>query len=138
MVRALPSLAMVIGFTTLAGCSPPEPQTYPVEGVVKFEGKPPVGFMIEFSSDETDTKGISAVGTVEADGTYKLTTTLNGKDKDGAVAGKHKVVVVAPPVNRSPPVILPVPLKYQDYNTSGLTFEVKPGAENTIPINLSR
>ena len=131
MLRTLP-LALLL----IAGCGPREPATFPVEGVAELKGKPAVGFNVEFSSQEEATKGLNAFGQVQDDGTFKVKTMVNGKEKDGAVAGMHKVVVIPPPSGRGPAKIEPVAMRYMDYGTSGLTFEVKPGQANSYRIPL--
>jgi hypothetical protein len=128
---------VAIALFWLAGCGPSEPVLYPVTGTLKLaDGKSPAGCVVEFSSQGGETKGLNARSEVAADGTFTLVTLVNGKEKPGAVAGLHKVAVVPPPASSSggppPPAIAP---KYLDYNTSGLTFEVKPG-ENKYPITV--
>ena len=129
---------LLFAILCLAGCGPLETAVYPTTGSLKLAGgQSPAGCVVEFSSQAADTKGVNARGEVGADGNYTLKTTLNGKEKDGAVAGPHKVVVIPPPASStpgSPPP--PVPVKYMDYSTSGLTFEVKPGDANTFPITI--
>jgi len=130
---------LLFGIVCLAGCGPSESAVYPVSGSLKLAGgQSPVGCVVEFSSQAAETKGVNARGEVGADGSYTLKTTLNGKEKDGAVAGPHKVVVIPPSASSTPgsPPPPPVPVKYMDYNSSGLTFEVKPGEANTFPITL--
>lgn len=121
----------------LVGCGSSEPALHPVTGTLKLaDGKSPLGCVVEFSSQGADTKGTNARGEVAADGTFTLTTILNGKEKPGAVAGLHKIAIVPPTASSSektPP--LAIAPKYLDFNTSGLTFEVKPG-DNKYPITL--
>lgn len=131
MLRTLP-LALVL----IVGCENPPPPVYPVEGKVEFLGKAPEGFIVEFASQEEATKGMNAQGRVDADGNFKLKTTVKGKEKDGAVAGAHKVVVVPPPSGMGE--ALPVPFRYADYGTSGLTFEVRPGESNAPKFDLEK
>lgn len=125
-------------FIFICGCGKPDPAVHPVSGTVKMsDGTSAAGCTVEFSSEAPETKGLNARGEVQADGSFKLMTTINGKDKEGAVAGKHKVVVVPPSASSSggppPPA---VPARYAEYNNSGLTFEVKPGENNTYPITI--
>ena len=122
----------------LAGCSTPDPVCYPVDGTAELQGKPAEGFTVEFASQAEETKGLSAMGKVGADGKFTLKTMVNGKEKPGAVAGLHKVVVVPPPSGAGPAVIVPLPPHYGDYNTTPLTFEVKPDQPNTYKIPLAR
>jgi len=136
-MRRFFALALV-PLVILVGCENPEPATFPVEGTVTMNGKPAVGFTVEMASQEESTRGVNSRGIVQADGKFKLTSTLNGKEKDGAVGGKHKVVVVPPPASSgaSSKEILPVPLTYADYNTTPLSFEVKPGESNVNKIEV--
>jgi hypothetical protein len=122
----------------LAGCTKPEPVCYPVDGTAEFYGKAAEGFTVEFASQAEETKGLSAMGKVGADGKFTLKTTINGKEKDGAVAGLHKVVVVPPPSGTGPAVIVPLPPRYGDYNTTPLRFEVKPDQPNAYKIPLDQ
>jgi hypothetical protein len=133
MLRVLP-----FAFLLLAGCAKPEPATYPVEGTAEIGGKPTEGFTVEFSSQAPETKGISATGVVDAQGKFTLVTMIEGKAKPGAVAGPHKVVVIPPPSGTGPAVIAVVPVKYSDYNTTPLTFEVAPAGPNTFAIPLKK
>jgi hypothetical protein len=122
----------------LAGCTKPDPVCYPVEGISEINGQPTEGFTVEFASQAEETKGLSAMGKVGADGKFTLVTMINGKEKPGAVAGPHKVVVVTPPSGTGPKVIAAVPIVYEDYNTTPLTFEVKPEGPNSYRIPLAR
>jgi hypothetical protein len=92
-----------------------------VEGKVTFKGQPLVGAVIFFVPE----RGPAAAGAIGDDGSYRLLTKRPG---DGAVVGRCKVAVVSSdPVNKP----LPIPTKYLDAETSGLTAEVKEG-QNTI------
>jgi hypothetical protein len=133
MLRYSPLLLLL-----LAGCGPAEPATYPVEGVAEVNGKPTEAFTVEFSSQAPETKGVSARGVVGADGKFKLTTMVNGKEKPGAVTGLHKVVLVPPPSGMGPAVVNWVNAKFGDYNSTPLAFEVKPGEANSYRIPLEK
>ena len=122
----------------LTGCTKPEPPLYPAGGTVKFpDGKPAAGATVEFSAAH-DGRTYNARAEVDADGRFQLKTTLNGEEKDGAIVGAHKVVVVSPPYGGPGPAGDPVPVRYADYGTSGLTFEVAPGGANDYPIAVGR
>ncbi len=123
----------------LSGCGPTEPPLYPVSGSVKFrDGKPAAGATVEFAIQH-DGKTVNARGVVNEAGAYQLKTVLDGKEKDGALAGSHKVIVVSASASSSPgPQPAPVPVRYAEYGNSGLTFEVKPGAANDYPITVER
>ncbi len=130
---------LLLGVICFVGCGTPEPAVHRAGGTLKLaDGKSPAGCIVEFSSQAGETKGVNAQGEVGADGTFTLKTTLNGKEKEGAVAGPHIVVVIPPPASSSggppPPAVA---VKYMDYKTSGLTFDVKPGEANNFPITLT-
>ena len=87
MIRIPIGLAVFTVQIALTGCSPAEPPVYPVTGTVTLaDGKSAAGCVVEFSSQADGTKGMNARGEVREDGTYQLTTTINGKEKAGAVA----------------------------------------------------
>jgi hypothetical protein len=118
-----------------AGCGSDRPKTAVVKGKVTFNGKPvPHGTVLFVPV----TPGTSATGEIGPDGTYSLTTFKKG---DGALLGKHKVVVVAmdekpgaPPVEGYlPPPI--VPDKYSSPGTTDLEAEVREG-ENKMDFDL--
>jgi len=133
MLRYSPFLLLL-----LTGCSKPEPATYPVEGIAEVKGKPTEGFTVEFASQAPETKGLSASGKVDASGKFTLTTMIDGKEKPGAVAGPHKVVVIPPPSGTGPKVIQVINNNYIDYNSTPLTFEVNPATPNSYRIPLER
>jgi hypothetical protein len=133
------TLFPALGFLVAIGCGPSEPSVYPVSGTLKLgDGKSPAGCVVEFSSQAEATKGLNARGEVGADGTFALKTTINGKEKAGAVAGSHKVVVVPPAASSTPgaPVPPAIPTRYMEYAKSGLTAEVKPEGANAVELKL--
>ena len=89
-------------------------QTLAVKGTVSLKGKPLAKGTISF---EPDNGGREANGDIE-DGRFSLTTFV--KD-DGAIAGLHRVAVRGAMGGKTDPV----PLKYQNYSSSGITVEVK-------------
>jgi hypothetical protein len=79
--------ALLLLAAVVAGCDR-HPSTYPVTGTVRFRaGDPVVIGSIEFRSDT----GQIARGRIDAQGAFSLGTFA---DDDGAVAGRHRVVVV--------------------------------------------
>lgn len=126
--------ALFLAAAGLVGCSDGRPKTAPVKGTVTYAGKPVDKGSISFIPDGLPV----ATGELGPGGAYTLTTFKKG---DGAVLGRHKVVITAfqesaDPVEASaklpPPLI---PLKYMNLMTSGLTAEVKDG-DNTIDFAL--
>jgi hypothetical protein len=81
--------------------------------------------MVVFEAADAGVK-VSASGPIRPDGTFVLGTHREG---DGAVAGKHRVLVVPPlpprleEKNLPPPAIHP---RFQNFDTSQLEFVVGP------------
>jgi hypothetical protein len=112
--------------------------TYSVNAKVMFpDGSTLEGAQITFQSVEHP---VSASGLIEGDGTFELTTYEPG---DGAVAGLHRVAVVAGiPRNVDPdegagyqPLIHS---RFEDVDTSGLEFTVTEDGPNDTPIQVER
>jgi len=119
---------------------------YPVSGTVKFNGQPVAGADVTFVSTDKDK---SAFGRTDEQGNFQLTTY---SANDGAVEGKHTVVVVkgapAAPTNqiepedpRYDPIAITripppkpkseFPEKYSDPKKSDLIAVVNPDNTNT-------
>ncbi|MEN6496142.1 MAG: carboxypeptidase-like regulatory domain-containing protein [Thermoguttaceae bacterium] len=120
------------------------PETLPVKGTVKLDGKPVEGADVAFYPKSG---GRPAMGRTDANGSYTLSTFGN---QDGAVPGEHSVVISKVSVRRTAaptgggelegmqfaPSISPeaekarteylIPEKYSMASRSGLTAEVKP------------
>jgi hypothetical protein len=127
---------------------------YPVRGQVLFDGKPMAGGGSISFVPMAAQKGKTAGGTIEKDGTYKMSTYGDG---DGAMAGQFRVVInqsvwdepandgnsdetpgAAPkPVETVPPEGR-IPAIYSDLQNSPLTIEVLPGDVNEAEIKLER
>jgi hypothetical protein len=126
----LPVLCLV---TT--GCTDPEQRTYEVRGLVRYtDGKLLRDGTVEF--EVMDRKNpMTATGDIQPDGTFELGTF---EMADGAVAGRHRVVVIADQNDASRherPWLLPtVKLhpKYRAFDTSGLQYEVKPESNHFV------
>jgi hypothetical protein len=107
----------------------------PVRGKVTLPGgQPAAGSQVVFEGQQ-EGNIVSARGDVAADGSYEMSTFEPG---DGVPPGKYRVQVNPPPMvdaeARTPPPFNP---KYGSFQTSGLEFEVKPGA-NEFPIQLTK
>jgi hypothetical protein len=95
------------------------------------DGSPLTAGVVEFDSVTDDPKRHAvARGKVEPDGTFRLSTYREG---DGAVEGRHRVVVMPAPVLAEdmrpgqPPPRPNVHPRFGNYETSGLEVTVKPG-----------
>lgn len=111
-----------------------------VKGKITYNGKPVPNGTVNFLPDNGDKP--SATGEIQPDGTYSLQTFLGSRPSEGAVIGKHKVVVVAMqdmatrlPEERSPLPPPIVPVKYTSPATSDLEAQVE-DKENTINFDL--
>jgi hypothetical protein len=118
----------------LAGCGA---RPYPVHGQLQYEDGQPLkdlsDFMVSFTSQEL-TK--SSTGKIEADGTFKLSTS---RPDDGAFPGKYKVIVSQPHPNPErrltrQPVVDEV---YENPKTTTLEATVEP-KDNTFTFKLRR
>ena len=128
-------LTLLLLLLSCAGCSDKKFTTYRVDGIVKFDDGQPVKLgRIEFYQPEQD---VSAYASIREDGTFSIGTE---KEADGAVEGKHQVVVmqlVMSPSSGISPVSgemhdhgTHVDPTYADFATSGLSFTVAPRNDN--------
>lgn len=133
--RGFPSLAAFL-LVMAAGCGP---SLYKVEGKVTLEdGQPMPSGMVSFEMQEGK-KLVMARGNIELDGSYRLSTYKPG---DGALPGKYRVLVApAAEFSGDPPEGTPprvdIDARFKSFDTSGLTFEVKP-EKNVFPIKVAR
>jgi hypothetical protein len=126
-----PVLLVVVALTSvLVGCSSDRMRTAPVKGKVMYKGKPVPNGTITFNP----ASGPTATGEIQADGTFVLTTY---RKADGAIPGKHTVVIVAMqdmtnklPEERTPLPPPIVPDKYTSAATTNLKVEVKDAPNN--------
>lgn len=93
------TLALICSAILLAGCGGPQnPATYPVTGKVTLKGKPVAGASVVFVPQNATEPGATA--TSQDDGTYSLTTYVNG---DGARPGSYNVRVAKYEMIAEPP-----------------------------------
>jgi hypothetical protein len=113
------------------------PDTAVVKGVVRLDGKPLTYGTVRF----TPKAGRSATGFIESDGSFTLGTFTK---TDGAIVGLSRVAVATfkhsgpPNYDSDRPVrTSEVPMFYTSPDSSGLTFDVKPGIENHAEFDLT-
>jgi hypothetical protein len=118
-----------LGILNLAGCN--LNNRYPVHGQLVYEdnGEPVKelnGFDVTFTSDKL---GLSARGTVGADGTFDLGTNA---DRDGATPGEYVVILTQPHRRPERPFVGDpvVDLAYEEPDQSDLKAEVKAETNN--------
>ena len=81
-----------------------------------------------------------AVGAIDANGRYTLSTERTEGAADGAIVGYHKVRITAPQATSSQAVTFPpsrIPRNYTHQDRSGLTAQVKSGKTNVIDFDLT-
>ena len=133
MHRLLVSV-LAIGLLWTAGCGTSRPASASASGKVTAGGQPVTGAMISFADPQT---GAGAGCDLDAAGAYSI--------KEGLPPGKYKVSVFPksaadrPPMPGQTPPPTPeskVPLKYRSDATSGLTADIKPGANPDLDFKL--
>jgi len=113
---------MVVGSLIACGCSNDQIPTYPVRGLVVFPDDTPARTgIVEFRSTKHQ---LNARGEIARDGSFVLGTYT---DRDGAVSGKHKAIVVQFLATDSTPGVVhdhgdAIDRKFAAYETSGLEF----------------
>jgi hypothetical protein len=134
MQSVMPRLCLLATVLVVSvGCGTAHPPTYPVTGAVVFpDGSPLKGGRVEFRCAQVSPVAI-ARGRIGDDGKFQLNTVQGG---EGAIAGEHQVVVV-PDIpddtdNLTPAArqraLRPIDARFQNYETSGLVFNVSPDA----------
>jgi hypothetical protein len=117
-----------------SGCKR-NPRVVPVSGTILYNGKPLPFGSVMFQPD----KGQAAVGDVQSDGSFKLSS--YGPD-DGAVPGKHRVSVTCYDGQRPGKAggdslgKLLIPLKYTRLGTSELSVEIKDAPAQSVELKL--
>jgi hypothetical protein len=117
-----------LGFPSLlAGCGS---RTQPVDGSIVLKGGGPAallqGYYVNFEAVD---RPVSATGEVEADGSFKVGTFVDG---DGAVLGKHRVSIGPriPGYGEAPKSRILV--KYAQPTTSGLEVTITRGTNKVV------
>ncbi len=134
MVRRTISALLIAALFCVAGCSDDGPATYPVTGTVQLKD----GTVVETGIVEfTTSDGMyTARGDIDKIGRFSLSTF---SEDDGAVAGRHKAVVVQListedlPLHEHDhgPTVDP---KFGHYERSGLGYTVSADGENDFTV----
>ena len=107
--------------------------THPVQGFAYFEGAPMAGAVVTFVGDKGKAAtGVNAVGVVEADGTFRLSTY---KAFDGAPANNYKITVTWREFGKTGPSLLPA--RYATAEKSGLSATIAAG-DNKVVLELKK
>lgn len=138
MPRHVRPLVALLALLT-AGCG--GAKIYPVSGKVEYaDGAAATdlaGYKVELESidGKIDGRGASAEGTIQPDGTFRLTTV---KPNDGALLGKHRVLIAPPlPEGDTPSRPYAIDHKYISYEQSGLSVTVE-AKSNDITLTIRR
>jgi hypothetical protein len=132
--RLLRVLAVLVLSALAPGCGSGR---YPVAGRVTYEDGTPVEEGTVIGEAEVDGKLVGVQGNIGKDGTFRWGGETAG---DGALPGNYRVLVMPRALGDSEKAEGKVPAvdgKFGKYDTSGLTFEVKPG-KNDLPITVTR
>ena len=139
------TLGLAVVSMLISGCGESRPDTVPVSGVVKLNGKPLPNASVNFHPEE----GRAANGVTDQDGKFTLTTF---ETNDGAIVGNHTATVSIVSTEEVPEEIpenydyttagqseenkTEIPDTYASANTSPLKFEVKSDEENNFTLEL--
>lgn len=118
----------------IAGCGD---GLHSVTGHVTYEDGSPLDEGSVVAESVGQEKLIMAQANIRKDGSFEWGTTRSG---DGAPAGNYRVIVVPRGLgdfDQSQGMLPAVDKKFTSYETSGITFEVKPG-RNTLEIKVTR
>lgn len=124
-------------FLSLASCRSSDLPLEPVTGKITHQGQPLERGTVVFTP-QPGTPGPPAVGNIEPDGSYRMSTA----GRDGAAVGKHTVTVNSRrelTLEESNNLVIPtslIPEHYGQPDKTGLEFEVVAGAENVYDIPL--
>lgn len=139
--RAARLLALTFAVAGLAGCGDGGPKLYPVTGKVLVGDVPAEYATVVFHPVGAGPDAVKPRGTVQADGTYTLTTTTAG---DGAPAGAYRVTVewwlsgTKKAGDPDAPAKNQLPARYADPAQSGLTATVGDGPTEVPVFKLSK
>jgi hypothetical protein len=127
-------LVPLVLLALIAGCGSGR---HPVAGRVTYEDGTPVEGGTVIGEATVDGKAVGVQGNIDKDGSFSWGTERAG---DGAPAGQYRVIVMPVALGDSELAEGKQPAvdgKYTRYDTSGITFEVKPG-KNELNITVTR
>ena len=134
---------LLLTLSLLMGCSSSGGKLGTVKGNVTIDGVKANSGSVVF----TATNGTTISGTIEPDGTYRaigvpvgatqVSVTSPPARDAGNIDPKMTVIKDMPAGNQPVSKPVPIPAKYGNVGTSGLTFTVK-GGENTYDIPLTK
>jgi hypothetical protein len=115
--------------------SPPV-EVFPVTGKIVFQGKGSVDLLergkVWFQS--TSDPNVEAVGLIDQEGAFEMTTLFPDKAWRGVPAGRYKARIEVPLDDEHKPQPNLIDPKYSDYDKSKLVFTVPVSGEITITV----
>jgi hypothetical protein len=105
-----------------------------VEGVVKLEGAPVANVFVQFVPDDPEEQGPISRGITDAKGHFRLAT---DDERDGAVIGKHRILVFAGRTDTGARAGGNVPPSYRNVKDTKLTLDVTPD-KHSYDVDLKR
>jgi hypothetical protein len=129
------TFGLIAAALVVAGCGPAGPDVQFVEGIVTLDGKSLDGAAVTFLP--VDKTGISAAGTTDSDGRFRLNATQGKKYGKGTVVGDYVVTVTKlfwPKGATEPDHITPI--RYENSTTSPLRATIVKG-RNTFEFALT-
>ena len=121
---ASPLILLVLTLVAAVGCSDGRPKRVPVSGQVLIDGDPVKGGSIQFIPEGARPSSSD----LDKDGRFTLQCFEKG---DGAVTGKHKVIVAARAMEGEK-LRWYAPQEYADIDTSGLTEEITEATDSLL------
>jgi hypothetical protein len=135
--RILLRLRLLVPLLLLAVAAGCGSGRYPVSGRVTYEDGSPVEAGIVIGEATVNDELVGVQGNIERDGSFRWGADTPG---DGALPGEYRVIVVPVSLGDSELAEGKLPAvhsKFTRYETSGITFEVKP-EENVLNIRVAR
>ena len=141
---------LLVGCGLAAGCGPSGPVVCSVKGTVVYDGKPLPGGRIVFTNDAQTEEG---VGDLTIDGAFDIARVPAGAVKAvvrndhvksmlspqiAAMINKKGGAAVAPDPKVQGNKFVPIPGRYGDSASSGLSFTLKPNQMNEVTVELKK
>lgn len=125
--------SIALAASLLVGCGG-GPAVVPVSGVVTLDGEPLPEAAVTFQPTAQSGASDGSYGKTDAQGRYALKLVTN--DSEGAVLGKHRVMIslVKPSTDDSPSMETGLPTRYN--SQSELTFDVPAGGSDAANFDL--
>jgi hypothetical protein len=124
MIKRFVAIFSAVALLFFSGCDDGRPTRVPIAGSVLVDGKPLTVGDVKFVPQGARPSS----GKIDASGRFRLTCYDGG---DGAVLGKHRVQVSASEI-KGDEVRWHAPIKYANFRTSDMTFEVSEATESLV------